>query len=76
EARFTLGRALAQVGELERAAGELREAVRLDDSIADGHFQLGRLLLRMGRKDEGERELERAKQLHNEKRASEGVNKP
>jgi hypothetical protein len=61
------------MGETARGIEELRAAVRLNDSIADGHFQLGRALVQAGQRDEGRRELERARDLNNSKRESEGI---
>jgi hypothetical protein len=49
----------------------LRAAVKLADSIADGHFQLGRALIQEGEKEEGKHELDRARDLQNAKRNAE-----
>jgi tetratricopeptide (TPR) repeat protein len=75
-ARFTLGRALLLLEDLPRAIDELRAAVRLDESIADGHFQLGRALMQSGQREEGRRELDRARDLNNAKRAAEQISSP
>ena len=66
------GRALVQQGNVSLGIDELRAAVLLDDRIADGHFQLGRALMRAGAKDEGKRELERARELQEKRRSAEG----
>jgi Flp pilus assembly protein TadD len=58
-------------GDSKRGLEELRGAVRLNDSIADGHFQLGRALMQAGEREEGKRELDRARDLKEAKRAVE-----
>jgi Flp pilus assembly protein TadD len=57
-----------QSGHISRAVQELRAAVSLDDSIADGHLQLGRALIQSGETAEGKRELGRARELHDARR--------
>jgi tetratricopeptide (TPR) repeat protein len=75
DTRFALGRGLIITGDTERGITELRAAVKIDDTIADGHFQLGRALQKAGMKEEARRELDRARVLHDAKRQSE-VPKP
>ena len=67
---------LAQLGlrilftdENKPAAAErrMREAVRLDPSDPDGHYHLGRLLLRMGQRKEAMQEFAEIKRLAREK---------
>jgi Flp pilus assembly protein TadD len=45
--------------------------VLLNDSIADGHYQLGRALMRAGEKEEAKRELEKARELQQQRRSAE-----
>jgi tetratricopeptide (TPR) repeat protein len=63
-------RAFAMVGQLDAAAGQddaalpmLRRAVGLAPSDGEARYALSRALLRMGRKDEAQRELEVFQQL-------------
>jgi hypothetical protein len=58
-------------GDLKTGVEELRAAVQLDDNIADGHFQLGRALIKTGAASEGKQELERARVLNEKRRAGE-----
>jgi len=62
---------LLLTGNRNQGIAELRAAVKIDDSIADGHFQLGRALMQAGEKQEGNRELNRARELHEAKRKAE-----
>lgn len=71
DTHFALGRALLILDETPRAIEHLRAAVKLDDSIADGHFRLGRALTQNGQRDEGQRELARARELNNAKQDAE-----
>ena len=62
---------MLQTGAAGRGIQELQAAVKLDEQIADGHFQLGRALIQAGRREEGKRELERARTLNEAKRTAE-----
>ena len=64
------GRALCSAAK-PTADHELRAAVKINDAIADGHFQLGRALLRAGSEAEGKQELKRAQVLNEKRRAGE-----
>jgi tetratricopeptide (TPR) repeat protein len=44
-------------------------ALKLDPNRTDSHYVKGQLLLRMGRKEAGKKELETAVRLDNERRA-------
>ena len=57
---MSLGQALEQAGETDRAEKALRESVRLAPSYAYPHWHLGNLLIRDDHYDEGFRELQRA----------------
>ena len=68
----------AMHNEVRAHASTLRIALEEEDGAkdpkdADGHFQLGRALIQAGEKEEGMRELERARVLNNKKRASEAL---
>ena len=58
-------------GDTKRGIDELRAAVKINDAIADGHFQLGRAVLRQGSQAEGKQELRRAETLNEKRRAGE-----
>jgi hypothetical protein len=58
-------------GNLDRGIDELKAAVSLDEAIADGHFQLGRALIKAGRTEEGKIALQRAQALHDQQRKKE-----
>ena len=53
-ARYLLGAQHAQIGLYDRAVAEMAEAVKLDPSLAAGHFQLGLLHLTAGRLGEAQ----------------------
>jgi Flp pilus assembly protein TadD len=53
---FELGRILTQSGKLEEAAERLNQAISLDPSYAAAHLLLGRVYLRLGRAEDGERQ--------------------
>lgn len=55
--QLDLGRARETLGELDLAEASFRKAVRLSPNLPRGHYALGRLLLREGKKAEAEREL-------------------
>lgn len=62
-ARVSLGRALAQAGEFDRAITELRSAVNLDPSFAQAHFALAQALCYADRPDEAMVHIEEAIRL-------------
>lgn len=66
---MSLGQALEQAGEAEKAEKALREAVRLAPSYAYPHWYLGNLLLRTDRYTEAFQELQRASEANRELRS-------
>lgn len=73
DTRFSLGQVLLKTGDTTRAILELRRATEIRDTIADGHFQLGRALQQAGKRDEAKQSFDRARALQNEKREREGA---
>lgn len=76
EVRLDLGRAYETLGRLADAEAAYRSAAKLSPNSPRAHYALGRLLLRQGKRDEGERELavhrslyERAQKLVSESQA-------
>ena len=63
DARFELGKALLQQGDVKGAVESLEIAAKLEPGQAHVHFQLGRAYLAAGRKAEGDGQLELSKQL-------------
>lgn len=61
---MSLGQALEQAGEPEKAEKALREAVRLAPAYAYPRWHLGNLLIRLERYDEAFRELQQASQAN------------
>lgn len=55
--QFELGRVLSQTGELEAAAAHLEKAVEADLQYWAAHLLLGRIYIRLGRNEQGERHL-------------------
>ncbi len=62
-AHYEAARAAQKAGNLEKAAAEYREVVRLAPEIAEAHFNLGLLCYTQGRIEESVRELEQAERL-------------
>ena len=63
EARESLGRAYAVLGQLDRAATHLSEVVRQRPTRGPAHAYLGEVLLRQGRVNDGLREFQMAADL-------------
>lgn len=63
EAHYSLGKALVEEGQLDRAMQELEEAVRLDPAKAYSHYQLGRAYWKAGKTSAAQREFDLARQL-------------
>jgi len=58
------GRALESLGRLDDAEAAYRRAVKLAPNLPRGHYALGRLLVRQGRKAEGDAELAAHRKLY------------
>ena len=69
EARYELGKALLQQGDLKGALENLEAAARLAPDKSYVHFQLARAYQAAGRKAEGDAQLELYKQLKEKERA-------
>ncbi len=65
-----LGTAYSRLEKYPEALASLRRAVELGPPRAAPHYLLGRLLLRMGQTEQGRKELDVARQLSRERRAS------
>jgi tetratricopeptide (TPR) repeat protein len=65
-AHLDLGILLANRSDSAAAAGQFREAIRMDATKPDAHYRLGRLLRSMGREREAEAEFARVKELAKE----------
>ena len=63
QTRTKLGVALSAASRLQDAERELRTALRTDPDNADAHFQLGRVLMKLGQTQEGRRHLSRFERL-------------
>lgn len=68
EAYLFLGQSQLELGDTTAAEKNLRRSIELspdkkDSQLRRTHFLLGRLLIRTGRKDEGEKELAKAKAI-------------
>lgn len=59
-AAFTAGSAASTTADWEAAERDFRAAVAADGDFAESHFQLGRVLLRVGRAPEAKAEFQRA----------------
>jgi len=68
DARYELGKALLQQGDINGAVESLEIAARLDPAKAHIHYQLGRAYIAAGRKAEGENHLEISRQLKEKER--------
>ena len=69
DARYELGKALLQKGDVKGSVENLEIAARLKPDEAYVHYQLGRAYIAAGRKAEGESQLEISKQLKEKARA-------
>jgi Flp pilus assembly protein TadD len=63
DARYELGKALLQQGEVKSSVENLEIAARLKPDQAHVHYQLGRAYIAAGRRAEGESQLEISKDL-------------
>jgi tetratricopeptide (TPR) repeat protein len=69
DARYELGKALLQKGDVKGSIENLELAAKLNPDQAHVHFQLGRAYIAAGRRAEGESQLEMSKQLKDKARA-------
>ncbi len=60
---FQLGRAHQELGQWEDAAVAFRDAIKLETNHLAAHYALSQVLIRQGKMDEANRELERHRQL-------------
>jgi Flp pilus assembly protein TadD len=70
DARYELGKALLQKGDVKGSIENLELAARLSPDASHIHYQLGRAYLAAGRKTEGENQLEISKQLKEKARTT------
>jgi cytochrome c-type biogenesis protein CcmH/NrfG len=63
EARYTLGKALLQRGDIVGAIENLERASKLEPEKPEVHYQLGQAYLAAGRKTEGKSQIDISKQL-------------
>jgi Flp pilus assembly protein TadD len=69
DARYELGKALLQKGDVKGSVENLEIAARLQPDQAHVHYQLGRAYIVAGRKAEGEKQLEMSKELKEKARS-------
>jgi Flp pilus assembly protein TadD len=69
DARYELGKALLQRGDLKEALESLQLAAKLKPNQPHIHYQLGRAYLAAGQKAEGDGHLEISRQLKEKARA-------
>jgi Flp pilus assembly protein TadD len=69
DARYELGKALLQKGDVKGSVENLEIAARLQPDQAHVHYQLGRAYIAAGRKAEGEKQLEMSKELKEKARS-------
>jgi len=62
-ARISLGKLLMRTGRWEKAAAELEQVIKLDASLADAYYQLGRAYVRLKRTAEAQSTLAAFKRL-------------
>ncbi len=59
---------LLSVGKSDEAVVQYREMLKRDDNDWNSHYGLGRILIRQGREEEGNRELQKVEQIRQEQR--------
>jgi Flp pilus assembly protein TadD len=69
DARYELGKALLQKGDVKGSVENLEIAARLQPDQAHVHYQLGRAYIAAGRKAEGDKQLEMSKDLKDKARS-------
>jgi len=70
DARYELGKALLQKGDIKGSIENLEIAVRLKPDQAHIHYQLGRAYIAAGRKTEGDKHLKISKDLKEKARSN------
>jgi tetratricopeptide (TPR) repeat protein len=68
DARYELGKALLQQGDVKEALENLEAAAKLAPDKSHIHYQLGRAYIAAGRKADGDAQLELYKQLKEKER--------
>jgi Flp pilus assembly protein TadD len=68
-----LGGLLAKAQRLDEARQDLERALALDPDSVEAHYQLGLLLRRMGRREEGDAQLAESKRLGEAQRAQKDI---
>jgi len=76
DTRFAFGRALLATNKFDSAITELQSAIKLRPEIAEGYYQLGLALQRIGRRAEAKAAFEKVRDLQKAKRESEGLSNP
>jgi len=66
DVELDLARALADVGRWEEALASCRRAVAIAPDLSQGHYRLGLLLLRLGRREEAREAMETYRRLYEE----------
>jgi Flp pilus assembly protein TadD len=69
DARYELGKALLQKGDVKGGVENLEIAARLQPDQAHVHYQLGRAYIAAGRKADGEKQLDMSKELKDKARS-------
>jgi Flp pilus assembly protein TadD len=69
DARYELGKALLQKGDVKGSVESLEIAATLKPNQAHIHFQLGRAYIAAGRKTDGEKHLEKSRELKDKARS-------
>ena len=64
EARLGLGEAYAKSGQYEKSLPFLREVARLMPDRVEPHYWLGKTLMKLGKTEEGKKELARVQAIH------------
>ena len=75
EARYKLGQALLQRGDVSGAIENLESAAKLDPEKPEVHYQLGQAYMSAGRKAEGKSQIDISKNLKNKTTKSDNKDK-
>ncbi len=76
DTRFAFGRALLATDKYQSAIAELQSAIKLRPEIAEGYYQLGLALQRVGRREEAKTAFEKVRDLQKAKRELESLSNP